>query len=266
MASKARRLLLRKGKGLKHAAEPNLSLRGATRGIGKSMAMALAHAGADIVLVQRSQSSGTRDEIAALGVKCTIVECDLSDPKQTSALVEKVLTTVTPEIDILINCGGIQRRHNSEDFPDDDWNEVVQVNLTACFHLARGVGKHLLARGAPGRIINVASLMSFQGGIRIPAYAAAKGGILSMTKTLSNEWSGRNICVNAIAPGYISTDMNEALINDADRARSILERIPAHRWGKPADFEAAVLLLSSFAGAGYITGECVTVDGGWMGR
>jgi 2-deoxy-D-gluconate 3-dehydrogenase len=169
-----------------------------------------------------------------------------------------------------LNCGGIQRRHPSHQFPDNDWNEVLQVNLSTVFTLCREVGAHMLARepdvhGRRGSIINVASLLSFQGGLTVPAYAASKGGVAQLTKALSNEWASKGIAVNAIAPGYIATEMNTALINDEKRAESILSRIPAGRWGSPDDFKGSVVFLASRA-SGYVSGEVLTVDGGWMGR
>jgi 2-dehydro-3-deoxy-D-gluconate 5-dehydrogenase len=174
------------------------------------------------------------------------------------------------QIHVLLNCGGIQRRHPPHQFPDDDWNEVLQVNLNAVFTLCRDVGAHMLSRspdstGRRGSIINVGSLLCFQGGINVPAYAASKGGVSQLTKALSNQWAGEGICVNAIAPGYIATEMNTALINDQDRAKSILDRIPAGRWGSPDDFRGTVVFLASRASA-YVSGEILTVDGGWMGR
>jgi 2-dehydro-3-deoxy-D-gluconate 5-dehydrogenase len=174
------------------------------------------------------------------------------------------------QIDILLNCGGIQRRHAPHQFPDEDWNEVLQTNLTTVFTLCRDVGAHMLARekdqyGKRGSIINVASLQSFQGGINIPAYASSKGGVAQLTKALSNQWASEGINVNAIAPGYINTEMNTALINDPNRAKSILERIPAGRWGSPDDFKGSVVYLASRASL-YVSGEVLTVDGGWMGR
>lgn len=174
------------------------------------------------------------------------------------------------KVDILLNCGGIQRRHPAHEFPDKDWNEVLQVNLNAVFTLCRDVGAHMLSRdadeyGRRGSIINVASLLSFQGGLNVPAYAASKGGVAQLTKALSNQWADKGITVNAIAPGYIATEMNTALMQDEKRATSILERIPAGRWGSPDDFKGSVVFLASRASA-YVSGECLVVDGGWMGR
>ena len=173
-------------------------------------------------------------------------------------------------MDILLTCAGIQKRHAPEEFPDDDWNTVVQVNMTTVFTLCRDFGAYLLSKPEPtngnrGRIINIASLLTFQGGINVPAYAASKGGVAQLTKALSNQWAGRGINVNAIAPGYVDTEMNTALIADEERQKAILARIPAGRWGKPEDFKGAALYLASEASS-YVSGEVLTVDGGWMGR
>ncbi|KAH7399170.1 hypothetical protein DE146DRAFT_719547 [Phaeosphaeria sp. MPI-PUGE-AT-0046c] len=244
---------------------------GGTRGIGQSMAIALAEAGANILLVQRDTSNqSTKSAIEALGRTATIYTADLSSPASVSALVPSILAD-GHRIHILLNCGGIQKRHPAHQFPEDDWAAVLQVNLTSVFTLCRDVGAHMLASPASlplnrrGAIINIASLLTFQGGITVPAYAASKGGVGQLTKALSNEWAKQGISVNAIAPGYIATDMNEALMKDENRAKSILERIPAGRWGSPDDFKGVVVWLASAASA-YVSGEVVTVDGGWMGR
>ena len=236
------------------------------------MAIALAEAGADIVLLQRDTSNlDTSQQVTALGRKCTVVPADLSSSKSMSILFAEVQKqTNNAPIHILLNCGGVQRRHPAHEFPQHDWDEVIQTNLTSVFSLCRDVGAHMLARppdahGRRGSIINVASLLSFQGGITVPAYAASKGGVAQLTKALSNEWSSKGINVNAIAPGYIATEMNTALMQDEQRASSILARIPAGRWGKPEDFKGVVIWLASRASA-YVNGEVVTVDGGWMGR
>lgn len=241
------------------------------------MALALSKAGADVILVQRNETNTeTKDKIASEGGvagnggRADIVVCDLADAKAVSGLVPGIAQSGRV-IDIVVNCGGIQRRHPAEDFPDDDWAEVLQVNLNAVFAITRDAGKHMLdaraqgkARGN-GKIINIASLLSYQGGLNVPAYAAAKHGVLGVVKSCSNAWSGKGVNVNAIAPGYIATDMNEALIADPNRSRQIMERIPANRWGSPKDFEGAVIFLASPA-SDYVSGECVVVDGGWMAR
>lgn len=261
---------------------------GGTRGIGAHMALALAEAGADIILVQvilshpitnpaifyssanaplqrDTSNTTTKTAIEALGRKATIYTCDLSSPSSVASLTPAILTSHDPSI--LLNCAGIQRRHPSAVFPAEDWDEVLQVNLSTVFTLCRDLGAHMLSRPGPhrGNIINVASLLSFQGGLTVPAYAAAKGGVAQLTKALSNEWASKGVNVNAIAPGYIATEMNNALLKDEERAASILSRIPAGRWGKPEDFGGVAVFLASKA-SGYVSGEIVTVDGGWMGR
>ncbi|OJJ81771.1 uncharacterized protein ASPGLDRAFT_68239 [Aspergillus glaucus CBS 516.65] len=242
---------------------------GGTRGIGQQMAVALAEAGADIVLVQRDESNlETKSHIESLGRKASIYTADLSNREDVSSLVKRVLSD-EHDISILLNCAGIQRRHPAHIFPDEDWDEVLQVNLSTIFALCRDIGAYMLTRPTKdnhrGNILNVASLVSFQGGLTVPAYAAAKGGVAQLTKALSNEWASRGVNVNAIAPGYVATDMNEALLRDQQRAESILARIPMGRWGAPEDFKGVTVFLASRASA-YVTGEVVTVDGGWMGR
>jgi len=244
---------------------------GGTRGIGASMAIALAEAGADIVLIQRDPTpTSTSTQIESLGRKCTIHAADLSSQSSLASVIPQIISE-QERIHILLNCGGIQRRHPAHQFPDEDWDAVIQVNLTSVFTLCREIGAHMLSQelmdvaNRRGAIINVASLLSFQGGITVPAYAASKGGIAQLTKALSNEWASKGVTVNAIAPGYIATEMNTALMQDEARAASILLRIPAGRWGSPDDFKGAVVYLASRASA-YVSGEILTVDGGWMGR
>ena len=221
--------------------------------------------------MQRDETNQTtKSAIEALGRKATVYTADLSSTSSVSALVPKILAD-GHRIHILLNCGGIQKRHPAHQFPDADWQDVLQVNLTSVFTLCRDVGAHMLSQAPDlplnrrGSIINVASLLTFQGGITVPAYAASKGGVGQLTKALSNEWASQGVSVNAIAPGYIATDMNEALIKDEKRAESILSRIPAGRWGSPEDFKGVIVWLASAASA-YVSGEVVTVDGGWMGR
>ena len=204
-----------------------------------------------------------------LGRKCQIYTCELSDAAQVGGLISRI-TSDGYQIHILLNCAGVQSRHPAAEFPDAEWSRVLQVNLNAVFTLCRDVGAHMLSRSPGngnrrGTIINIASLLSFQGGFTVPAYSASKGAVAQLTKALSNEWAGKGITVNAIAPGYIATDMNTDLQQDPKRAPSILERIPAGRWGQPEDFKGVVVWLASRA-AGYVSGEIVTVDGGWMGR
>ncbi|OAL31195.1 hypothetical protein AYO22_01228 [Fonsecaea multimorphosa] len=251
-------------------------ITGATRGIGAAMAVALAEAGADLVLVQRDTSNTTtKQAIESLSRKATIYTADLASQPDVSGLAKRILED-GHDVSILVTCAGIQRRHPAHEFPLEDWDEVLQVNLSSVFALCRDFGAYMLTRpplgqqqgqgqGHRGSIINIASLVSFSGGLTVPAYAAAKGGIAQLTKALSNEWAGKGVNVNAIAPGYIRTDMNEALINNETRARQILERIPMGRWGVPEDFRGPVVWLASPASA-YVSGHVLVVDGGWMGR
>ncbi|KAJ7077303.1 NAD-binding protein [Mycena belliarum] len=250
---------------------------GGTRGIGQKMALALAQAGADLILVQRSlDNRDTAAQAEALGRRATVVQCDLADKAQVGGLVQRITGSAETgglglAIDILVNCGGIQRRTPAERFPDEDWNEVLQVNLHAVWTLSRDVGAHMLSsRGVGstkprGKIINIASLCSYQGGLTVPAYTAAKHGVLGLIKALSNEWASKGINVNGISPGYIATEMNTALIADPTRSRQIMERIPAGRWGAADDFEGPVVFLASKA-SDYVCGESLIVDGGWMAR
>ncbi|KAF2666756.1 NAD(P)-binding protein [Microthyrium microscopicum] len=243
---------------------------GATRGIGQATALGLAEAGADVILAQRDISNvETKTQIEALGRKAYIYECEFSSQPSVATLIPAILKD-NHKPTILVNCAGIQRRHPAAEFPDTDWNDVIQVNLTSVFSLSRDFGAHLLSQpadpsGRRGAIIMVASIMTFQGGIMVPAYAAAKGGIGTLTMALNNEWAGKGINVNAIAPGYVATELTEALQKDPDRAPSITARIPAGRWAKPEDFKGVTVWLASRASS-YVSGETVVVDGGWMGR
>ncbi|KZT54644.1 NAD(P)-binding protein [Calocera cornea HHB12733] len=240
-------------------------LSGGTRGIGEACAIALAQAGAAVCLIQRDASqTGTRDALRLLGARSEIVRCDLADMASVKTVFERALELMGGEIHILVNCGGIQRRHPSVDFPEKDWDEVIDVNLKSVWLLCQAAGRHMVPRRR-GKIISFASLLTFQGGLTVPAYAAAKGAVGQLTKALSNEWSKDNVQVNAIAPGYIATDMNERLLADPTRLRQISERIPAGRWGQPADFAGPTVFLAS-AASQYVSGEVLVVDGGWMGR
>ncbi|SFG71846.1 2-deoxy-D-gluconate 3-dehydrogenase [Priestia megaterium] len=240
------------------------AITGATRGIGRSMAIALAEAGSDIALLQRSKEFlGVKEEIERLGRKCFIVNCDLENASEVSEAISSVVAYFG-KLDILINNAGIQRRSSAVDFAEEDWDAVMNVNLKTVWLLCQQAGRQMLKQGS-GKIINMASLLSYQGGITVPAYAAAKGGVAQLTKALSNEWAAKGVNVNGIVPGYIATDMNEALINDETRSRQIIERIPAGRWGQADDFKGAVVFLASDASA-YIHGHLLAVDGGWLGR
>ncbi|SDN71041.1 SDR family oxidoreductase [Bacillus sp. OK048] len=240
------------------------AITGATRGIGHSLAVSLAEAGADIALLQRdSTQMFVKEEIEALGRKCEIIQCDLTDIEQVKNAVPQVIKRFG-KIDILVNNGGIQRRSPAVDFSEEDWDDVLKVNLKAVWMLSQQAGKYMVPKKS-GKIINLASLNSFQGGITIPAYASAKGGVAQLTKALSNEWAQHNVNVNAIVPGYIATEMNEALINDNTRSKQILDRIPAGRWGTPEDFKGTVVYLASDA-SNFVHGHLLAVDGGWLGR
>lgn len=239
---------------------------GCKRGIGHAMAVALAEAGADIVGVSATlEPSGSDIEraVTSLGRRFRGYTCDFSDRAALNAFIEKVRADA-PVIDILVNNAGTILRQPAAEHTDAYWDKVIETNLSAQFILSREIGRDMLARGR-GKIIFTASLLTFQGGINVPGYAASKGGVGQLAKALANEWAGRGVNVNAIAPGYISTDNTEALRNDPARAASILARIPAGRWGEPADFKGPVVFLASRA-SDYVHGEILTVDGGWMGR
>ncbi|KAG8822632.1 hypothetical protein FRC19_005566 [Serendipita sp. 401] len=273
---------------------------GASRGIGAAIAIALSQAGAHVILHYRSPQTSTttydtilkeqqqhqsaNGENAEAEKPASIVYADLSSKSDTKSLFDSALSVLAKDtngkrnrIDILVHAAGIQRRSPAVDFGDEEWEEVINVNLSSAFYLARAAARHMLATpfssssttnqtgGSGGKIILLGSLLTFQGGLTVPAYASAKGGIGQLTKALSNEWSKLNINVNCVCPGYIDTDMNEALMKDQVRKRQIEERIPAGRWGRPWDFAGPVVWLASEASK-YVCGECVVVDGGWMGR
>jgi len=239
---------------------------GGKRGIGKAMAVALAEAGADIVCVSATlESSGSDVEqaVSKAGRKFHGYACDFSDREALHQFIQSVLSDV-PRIDILVNNAGTIKRNPAAEHSDEFWDEVIEVNLNAQFFLSRAIGKHMIENGG-GKIIFTASLLTFQGGINVPGYAASKGGVGQLTKALANEWAAQGVNVNAIAPGYIRTDNTQALQDDAARSASILERIPAGRWGEVEDFAGPVVFLAS-AASNYVNGELLTVDGGWMGR
>jgi 2-dehydro-3-deoxy-D-gluconate 5-dehydrogenase len=235
---------------------------GAASGLGAAIANGLAQAGATVA-VHGNRRAAT-ETAASIGSKATAFRADLSTPEGASDLFSQVKEKFG-RVDILVNNAGTIIRHAAEEFPLEDWQTVLQVNLTSVFQLSQLAGRDMIARNAPGKIVNIASLLSFQGGIRVPAYAASKGGVAQLTKALANEWAAKNIQVNAIAPGYFATTNTEALQADETRNRQILERIPAGRWGLPTDLAGAALFLSAPA-SDYVTGTVLTVDGGWMGR
>ena len=235
---------------------------GAAGGLGAAIATALAEAGAQVA-VHGNRRPAT-DTAAAIGSSAAAFQADLGDTGGAEKLFSEVKQRFG-RLDILVNNAGTIHRDAAEELKLEDWQRVLQVNLTSVFQLSQLVGRDLLARKAPGKIVNIASLLSFQGGIRVPAYSASKGGVAQLTKALANEWAPHNIQVNAIAPGYFATTNTEALQADPVRNRQILERIPAARWGQPQDLAGAALFLASPA-SDYVTGTILTVDGGWMGR
>ena len=238
---------------------------GAKRGIGYAMAVGLAEAGADIIGVSATLDPGKSDigdAVRALGRRFTGYRCDMSDRAQVYQLIDTLKSG--PQIDILVNNAGTIKRAPAAEHGDDIWDEVIETNLTAPFILARAIGGQMIARGQ-GKIIFTASLLSFQGGINVPGYAASKGGVAQIVMALSNEWVGKGVNVNGIAPGYIATDNTQALRDDPDRSKAILGRIPAGRWGKATDLAGATVFLASPA-SDYISGHVLAVDGGWLGR
>jgi 2-deoxy-D-gluconate 3-dehydrogenase len=236
---------------------------GANTGIGQAIAVALAEAGADVALAGRSRADETAARVAALGRKAVLIEADLATVTPVQRVVDETLAAFG-RLDILVNNAGIIRRAEAEDFSEADWDAVVDTNLKSLFFLCQAAGRQMLVQGS-GKIVNIASLLSFQGGIRVPSYAAAKSGVAGLTRALANEWAGRGVNVNAIAPGYIATNNTAALQADATRNRQILERIPAGRWGDPKDIAGAAVFLASPA-ADYVNGHVLAVDGGWLGR
>lgn len=239
-------------------------ITGGNRGLGMGIALALAKAGADIVSIQTGDDApATRADVTALGRRFFSYACDLSMLQDATSLAARIESECGP-VDILVNNAGVQRRHKAEDFPLSDWDYVQQVQLRSVFLTCQAFGRCMLGRGH-GKIINLASLLSFSGGITVPAYAAAKGGVAQLTKALANEWAARGVNVNAIAPGYMATDMNTALIADPVRNQAIMARIPAGRWGNPEDVGGPAVFLAS-AASDYVHGQILCVDGGWMAR
>lgn len=238
---------------------------GGTRGLGRGMAEGLAEAGAKVVILGSSAGvMKTAEELRAKGLDVTGLQGDLSRRDDIPALFDAAVELLGGGIDILLNDAGVQRRNRCEEFTLEDWDTVIGVNLNAVFVLCQLAGRKMLAQGG-GKIINMASMLSFFGGFTVPAYAASKGGVAQLTKALSNEWAGKNIQVNAIAPGYMATEMNTALVNDEGRNREILGRIPAGRWGTPEDMKGLAVFLASSA-SDYVSGAVIPVDGGYLAK
>jgi len=234
---------------------------GGTKGIGGAISMALAEGGADIAVVSRTPNPELESAVAALGRKYYYHRADLIDRSQTKEVIPEILKTMG-KVNILVNNAGIISRAPAADFSENDWDATLEIDLTAAFILSQAAGRQMIHMGR-GKIINIASVLSFQGGVNAVAYASAKHGIAGLTKALSNEWAQKGVNVNAIAPGYITTELIAALQNDPDRSEAILKRIPAGRWGDPRDIAGAALFLASSA-SDYVNGTVLSVDGGWM--
>ncbi|MBC7312495.1 MAG: 2-dehydro-3-deoxy-D-gluconate 5-dehydrogenase KduD [Rhizobium sp.] len=240
-----------------------IAITGANTGIGQGIAVAVARAGGAVVGIGRSAMDETARLVEAEGAEFLSIKTDISDTKAAVAMLNDLMAD--GPLDGLVNNAGIIRRADSVDFTEEDWDDVMDVNLKSLFFLSQAFGRNCLAAKRSGRIVNLASLLSFQGGIRVPSYTASKHGVLGLTRLLANEWAAKGINVNAIAPGYIETNNTEALRSDPDRSKAILERIPAGRWGVPADIgDAAVFLLAR--ASNFMHGAVIPVDGGWLAR
>ena len=237
---------------------------GATRGLGQGMAIALAKAGANIVGVGQSSLEPTQKEVEKVGGKFLAINANLTTLDKIQEIVDKTKETFG-KIDILVNNAGTIRREDAINYKEKDWDDILNLNLKTLFFLSQAVAKEMIEQKSGGKIINIASMLSYQGGIRVPAYTASKSGVKGLTKALANEWAKYNINVNAIAPGYMITDNTKAIREDVKREKEILDRIPAGRWGTPEDLAGAVIFLSSKA-SNYVNGECIAVDGGWLAR
>ena len=239
---------------------------GAARGLGQGLALGLAEAGADVAALDILPLDETREGISARGRRCHTLNFDLrgTNAKQARKIVGDSVE-VLGRLDILVNNAGLIRRSSALEFGEEDWEDVISVNLSSAFYLSQAVARHFVEAGRGGKIINLASVLSSQGGILVPSYAAAKAGIANLTRALANEWAGHGINVNAIAPSYMTTEMTVALREDAERAEDLLARIPAGRWGEPEDLKGAAVFLASDA-ADYVHGAILPVDGGWLGR
>ena len=237
---------------------------GCDTGLGQGMALGLAEAGCDIVGVGRKEPLETARQVTALGRRFHAIQADLSQQNRLENIVSETVAQMG-RVDILLNNAGTIRRCDAIDFSEKDWDDVMNLNVKTLFFLSQAVARQFIAQGGGGKIINIASMLSFQGGIRVPSYTASKSGVLGLTRLLANEWAPHNINVNAIAPGYMATNNTEALRNDAERNQAILDRIPAGRWGNPDDLKGPAVFLASSA-SDYINGYTIAVDGGWLAR
>lgn len=239
---------------------------GAAQGLGKGMAEGLMEAGAEVCIIDISPKTGdVAADFCEKGYKCYAVNANLGDRADLVNGFNKAVEKLGGHLDIIVNAAGIQRRHFCEEFPIEDWDAVININLNAVFLFCQLAGQQYIKQGSKGKIINIASMLSFFGGYTVPAYAASKGGVAQLTKALSNEWASKGINVNAIAPGYMATEMNKALIADNTRNTEILNRIPAKRWGTPDDVKGVTIFLSSEA-SDYLNGAIIPVDGGYLAR
>lgn len=239
---------------------------GATRGLGFGMAEGLMESGCEVVVVGSGESAlKVAEQFKAKGFACHGIAFDLGDRAKRREGFAQALKLLDGHLDILVNAAGIQRRNLCEEFPIEDWDDVLEINLTATFELCQMAGRQFMQQTTKGKIVNIASMLSFFGGYTVPAYAASKGGVAQMTKALSNEWASKGINVNAIAPGYMATEMNTALLHDEGRNKEILARIPARRWGTPEDMKGLCIFLASDA-SDYMDGTVIPCDGGYLGR
>lgn len=237
---------------------------GCDTGLGQGMTLGLAQAGCDIVGVNRRIPHETAEKVQALGRRFTAIQADLSRQDEIETIVDRAVASMG-RVDILVNNAGTIRRADALSFSEKDWDEVINLNLKSVFFLSQAVARQFIQQGDGGKIVNIASMLSFQGGIRVPSYTASKSGVLGITRLMANEWAGHRINVNAIAPGYMATNNTQQLRDDAERSKAILDRIPAGRWGVPDDLQGPVVFLASRA-ADYISGFTLAVDGGWLAR
>ena len=237
---------------------------GCDTGLGQGMTLGLAQAGCDIVGVNRRIPHETAEKVQALGRRFTAIQADLSRQDEIETIVDRAVAAMG-RVDILVNNAGTIRRADALSFSEKDWDEVINLNLKSVFFLSQAVARQFIQQGDGGKIVNIASMLSFQGGIRVPSYTASKSGVLGITRLMANEWAGHRINVNAIAPGYMATNNTQQLREDAERSKAILDRIPAERWGVPDDLQGPVVFLASRA-ADYISGFTLAVDGGWLAR